>query len=349
MAESNVDFYGQLSATHPGFRECRKRLRRGELDAGFALAQEWLLREGQQDCPYTFWCFRIVAAQFLTGLGRFAEGLALFDRSLPPDCALNGLQTWTKTVQGYLECHLGHFETAETVLHDAYDEATTHGHELLLGEIQARRGTLAFRRNKWPLSRERFCDAKDIGTRYGDQYLELCGMMGIAKTVRETAGHRNAIPLFHEGLSIALKSGFKVLAGKIAGEIGNSYSFLDDLDEAERYSMSALATCAEIGQLGDCHIINANLGNMWVRRGRIDKAIQHYLDALRLAKQIHDSWSAMRWTGNLALAHFKLHEYPSAAKYVAEACRTARILGDAERLSSYLALSAQISSQGVRL
>jgi CHAT domain-containing protein len=145
-------------------------------------------------------------------------------------------------------------------------------------------------------------------------------------------------------------------------EIGELYSLLGDLASSERHLEHALEIASRIGYargVSDSHLL---LGNVELRRGRIDEAVSRYLEALSTAAAIEHRVGKSR--ANLRLAAVRLEQNRSSealrrAQAGLEAARTIpslalqaegyRISGDAERIMGHVDRALQHYNEGESL
>lgn len=93
-----------------------------------------------------------------------------------------------------------------------------------------------------------------------------------------------------------------------ANALGNSYSTLGQSRSAIEHYQQALAIAREIGDRGNEGAFLGNLANSYRELGQTGRAIQHYQQALAIAREIGDRSSEGLWLGNLGSAYRVLGE-----------------------------------------
>ena len=104
-------------------------------------------------------------------------------------------------------------------------------------------------------------------------------------------------------------------------DLGNERFELSDLDRAEQHYAEALAIYREIGHRLGEANALGNLGAVHFQQGDLDRAEQHHRDALNIQREIGNRLSEANQLGNLGLLAAKRSEREQARELLTEVLR----------------------------
>jgi tetratricopeptide (TPR) repeat protein len=329
-----------------GLLEGRAKLNAGDYHGALRLAEQALDEARMQGWPLDYWAARALQIEAMASLGKAREVLDLLHgEPIPVHFHETPLYLELKLREAYCELLLGRFAEAENILRKLRGEASLRGDALMAAQVDIQMGNLHFYRRQWGEARRSYDAAYAAAVKHKNAFVEVLASTGVAKARREALGYKDALPCFLEALRRSRELGNKVLIAILEGEVGHCYCFLNELDQAESHLLQALALDKELSTQAHEHIHLADLGNVWLRRDRPDKAVEYFQKALAGAEKTDNSWSAMRWSYNLSLVYLKLQDYPAAETHLIRADRLSAELNDQHYQTLCLMLSAQINSE----
>jgi tetratricopeptide (TPR) repeat protein len=113
-----------------------------------------------------------------------------------------------------------------------------------------------------------------------------------------------------------------------AGNLGNVYSTFGQNEKAIEHYQQALAIARETGDRGNEGTWLGDLGNVYSYLGQNEKAIEHYKQALAIARETGDRGSEGTWLGNRGDAERDMGQTEKAIKHIGRALAIARETGD---------------------
>jgi tetratricopeptide (TPR) repeat protein len=116
--------------------------------------------------------------------------------------------------------------------------------------------------------------------------------------------------------------------GGILGNLGLAYSALGQMEKAIEHYEQALVIAREIGDRRGEGADLGNLGNAYRALGQVDKASEYYEQALVIFCDIGDRRGEGNGLGNLGLAYYQLGQVEKAIEYYEQALVIAREIGD---------------------
>jgi tetratricopeptide (TPR) repeat protein len=133
-----------------------------------------------------------------------------------------------------------------------------------------------------------------------------------------------AIPYFKEQLIIAQTLGnFEEVCGLLAN-LGDAYAISGDVDSAKNF-YEEQRTLAELKNLPAYIGSSYNgLGYVWVKKGKIDQAIDCYLRALENYKELNDHDKQLELQVGIGLNYRKLEQWENSIVYLEQALEVAK-------------------------
>jgi tetratricopeptide (TPR) repeat protein len=116
--------------------------------------------------------------------------------------------------------------------------------------------------------------------------------------------------------------------GGILGNLGLAYSALGQVEKAIEHYDQALVIAREIGDRRNEGNWLGNIGSAYYQLGQVEKAIEHYDQALVIAREIGDRRGEGNGLGNIGLAYSDLGQVDKAIEYNKQALVIAREIGD---------------------
>jgi predicted ATPase/class 3 adenylate cyclase len=131
-----------------------------------------------------------------------------------------------------------------------------------------------------------------------------------------------------EGLSHALKTGYREGESRLLNLLGMIAFEQEKLAEAQKYFLNSLNIAEEIGNLRLQAMTLNNLGNDTLTSGNFSAAQDYYERSLKLARQIGDRSGEGLVLGNLGYIAGIQGDYSTAREYNGQALRSARQVGN---------------------
>jgi tetratricopeptide (TPR) repeat protein len=115
-----------------------------------------------------------------------------------------------------------------------------------------------------------------------------------------------------------------------ANALGTSYATLGQTGRAIEHYQQALAIAREAGDRGIESSALGSLGNSYADLGQTGRAVEHYQQALAIAREIGDRGSEGLWLGGLGSCHADLGQTGQAIDYYQQAAGIGDDIGDAQ-------------------
>jgi len=112
------------------------------------------------------------------------------------------------------------------------------------------------------------------------------------------------------------------------GQLGVAYYSLGQYQTAIEHYQQALTIAREIGDSRNEGTWLGNLGTTYTALGQPQAAIDHYQQALTIAKKISNRLDEGAWLGNLGFVYADLGQYQTAIEHYQQALTIAREIGD---------------------
>ncbi len=128
----------------------------------------------------------------------------------------------------------------------------------------------------------------------------------------------------------------KGVMGFLFGNLGLAYSDLGEIKKAIECYMQALKIAKDLGDKKGEENSLGNLGLAYIQIGQVDKAIQNYEQALQIAEEIGDIRGKGNSLGNIGLAYNQLGKIEKAIQYYKKALEIASKVGDKRGEGSHL-------------
>ena len=150
-------------------------------------------------------------------------------------------------------------------------------------------------------------------------------------------GHwRDLRATLHAGIEAARALKNRYDEGAHLNQLGLAYSHLGQLEKAIDHYQQALAISMEIGDLRGEGNDLCNLGSAYSDLGQVEKAIEHYQQALTIFREIGDRKSEGVILGNLGNVYNDLGQVEEAMEHYNWALTIAREIGDRRSEGNHL-------------
>jgi tetratricopeptide (TPR) repeat protein len=116
--------------------------------------------------------------------------------------------------------------------------------------------------------------------------------------------------------------------GVLFGSLGNAYLSIGQVERAIEYYEQALKIAREIEDRKGEGADIGNLGIAYCSLGQVERAIEYYEQAIKIAREIEDRRQEGNNLGNLGSAYYSLGEVERAIEYFKQALKIAREIGD---------------------
>jgi len=157
-----------------------------------------------------------------------------------------------------------------------------------------------------------------------DDYLDICAywqerkhLLNLALTATQAAKKRDT-------------------EGKVLGNLGLTYSHLDETEKAIDYHQQALVISQEINNRKWEGVDLSNLGDAYADLGEVEKAINYHQQALIISQEIGDRQGEIQDLGSLGGAYTKLGKVEKTVDYYQQALTISREIGDRQEEGKYL-------------
>ncbi len=140
----------------------------------------------------------------------------------------------------------------------------------------------------------------------------LCNKSGVLNRLEK---YKEAVAILEEAYAISVKLEDPALTSAILGNLGESYQFMKDLKNAEKYSLECLQIRLELADSNDICYSYISLSNIYVDQGKYRKAVACALKAKVIAE--NNNWGSSRYDAyhTLAKSYYELGDYKLSADY----------------------------------
>lgn len=186
-------------------------------------------------------------------------------------------------------------------------------------------------------ARARFEECLSLARRSGDRLLE-CAVLGyLANLFREQGSFDEATECYDTALALARRHGYRRSEGALLGNRGLLLWLQGRLDEARGKFEAALAIAREAGDRRLEISWLGNLGLLEKGQGRLPEARASFGAVLVASREIGDQRQEGLALGNLGVLHAEAGEYDEALPVLETALAIARSMGDRRHEGSRLA------------
>jgi len=206
---------------------------------------ESLRRYPSQDSEW-HWRFRVLKAEILDRQGLHAESLELLESELPPLLAKSDVAVRRKFTQGVANAWLRRPANATRLLSEA-ETLARENHPELLGEVELRRGAVAFLEGDLMRAATAYQDALQIARAQKDLYAETLALAGLGAVATKEERFDESIDWHEAALQLAQSLDAQRSLAQILGNMGWAYRSLGDFDSALAFYKRAEEVSARAG------------------------------------------------------------------------------------------------------
>lgn len=314
------------------------------------LAREGLLLASDPNTAL-HWKFKIILSEALIQKRDSKGTLELLSEEMPerPDFQVFRCMQSMNQARALLQRRKsGDLEISSDLLKESWQRASRLNSAPLLARIQLRKGYQAFweaqdlegqrRQERLSESEEFFRDATKRAEALGDPDLQATSSGSLSFFLTETLRHSEAIEQYQISLQLAKRAGNRNTEQKTTGNMGWSYYWLGDLQQAKQLLSKAEEMAGSLGILTDRHRWVGDLGAVYYAEKNYLEAIDRFQEAYEISNQLPEKkslWVA-RWLHNLSTASLRLNRLEQAEQYNRQARELKESLEESERRDSML-------------
>jgi CHAT domain-containing protein len=329
-----------ISATHCTFTHSPDEAYRhawslyvsGDLPAAAReLAPEVNRRRRDADSPW-HWKFRLLDAEVLLAQGKRQEAEALLRDSPAPKPELEQLE-----IRRLLDlaASLDATRSAEAEAMLARARARVRDPELAI-RLQLVEGVVLLNQRKTAEAEAAFRSAADMAGRQAIDYWQAQALSNLAYACRLNHRYEESVEAGLRALAVAEKTGARRVAAQAHGNLGSTYSYLGEFEQAVSHEEQSAKMLEQVGDRANLAIGLGELGLLYDRQGDTAKAAAAYQRAYQLARELGRDRDAERHAENLSLTLIKDRQWDQAAYWSENASRLADLTHDQQALP-YLA------------
>jgi CHAT domain-containing protein len=300
----------------PEYRSAWLKLKRGELNAALAEADEALgrLPSSQNDWRSRF---TVLKAETFARQRRTDDALVLLTPELPPSLSKTDTAVWRKLAQCYASALAGQMKEAQNFLEEA--EALAKDQQPgLLGEVALRRGTMTFLRGDASGAGIAFREALRIAQTRQDLFLEANALGSLGLTATKQEHYDESIGWFDSALRLSQSIGARSAVAKTFGNLGWSSFEMGDIENARALFSQAEEESSKLGLLGDRVYWLNNIGSVYFAQRDYASAEATWRKALGLSRDINDQAGIAECFENLALLELRRGKFSQARQDLEE-------------------------------
>jgi|HubBroStandDraft_2_1064218.scaffolds.fasta_scaffold35202_3 tetratricopeptide (TPR) repeat protein len=226
--------------------------------------------------------------------------------------------------RGFAFTQLGRFAEAREMLEEALRLAATSGFFQVISHIEINRATLFFYLCDYESVETCGRSALAIAVEFRFAEVEASASAAIGKSLMYRQRWAEAVPWYERSVEVFARNGFDYYAMSMRADLGACHFALYEDEKADRLFTQALQNSRDVGALARYHIDLANMGCLHLRRGEHRAALDHFQEAVDIARKLGDSISTVKWLCNLTLTHSCMGNPDLAAVCENEAMRIQR-------------------------
>ncbi len=304
----------------------RAAYKRGKIERAVRICGAGIAEAQSEKDVLQFFRLRILLSQCHWAKGEYEEALLLTDPSPPdsPDLVDPYTKAQLLNQRGFAFTQLGRFAEARTTLQEALHLAVAS--ELLhaVGQIEINRATLLFYLCDYESVEACGRSALAIAERVRSAEIEASASAAVGKSLMYRQRWAEAIPWYERAVEVFAREGFDYYAMSMRADLGACHFALYEDNKANQLFTQALQNSREAGATARYHIDLANMGCLHLRRGEYPAALDHFQEAVDIARKLGDSISTVKWLCNLAVTHSCMGKPDLAAACEKEASRIQR-------------------------
>ena len=274
------------------------KLKRGDTAAAL-LETDAALRKYSSPGSEWYWRFLHLKAEILVWQRRSAEALLLLRNPLPSSYATTDLAVWRGLTLGMANAFLLDFDSAQHHLSEAESLARAQ-HPDLLGELELRKGTLAFYRQDFAAAAVAYQNSLGIAREQKNGFLQAAALGSLGLVATKIEHYDESIDWNRQALQLSQSLDAQVSVAKTFGNMGWAYYELGDFENALNLYEQAIAASKKAGLKGPQVDWQINVGNVHHSKGDFAAARTDYQEALTLARDFDNHIAITECYENLA-------------------------------------------------
>lgn len=179
---------------------------------------------------------------------------------------------------------------------------------LNIGQLHAQLGNIALS-NKYYKITEAICEKFDIG------FGLAMTRSNMAENMISELKYEEALPLYLSALPYFEEKEALQEMGEQYNYIGETYTHLDSLQNAEDYFIKSLTIAQKIGEKGMQIIANKNLGGLFLRAKKYSEALRFFKEGLRISELSNNKLELVKIYPQIAETYAKLNDFKNANDY----------------------------------
>jgi len=321
-------------ATRRDYDRLEAEFRRGDLVQVAGSAQQHAAKLARQ--PLWQWKYRLLAAESLTLLSRYAEAGKLVAEDPPENLPAERVRAWIDRAQ------LRFPKTAEAaeLLHRARAQASAPEQEIRAELVE---GNLESYQNHPARAEELYRSALAVATRIGDLHYQANALNNISVARRRLNRYEDSLDFAQRALSVAESGQALRMAAAAHGSLGTSYAYLGQFEAALQHELQSIRMDEQMGQREFAMYAIGELGGIYHRMARFGDAIEQYDRAFALAVELGKTREAARFAQNTSEARSNSGQWDSAQEWNGRAAELAQQSGATSTLPYLMLTRAEIA------
>jgi CHAT domain-containing protein len=281
------------------YQDCWLKLRRGDTAAALQETDTALQKFSSSNSEW-YWRFLHLKAEILVWQRRSTDALALLQSPLPPIYATTDLAVWRQLTLGMASAFLLDFDSAQHDLSQA-EILSRAQHPELLGEVELRKGTLAFYRQDFAAAEAAYQKCLEAARNHQNGFLQAAAFGSLGLVATKTEHYDESIDWNRQALQLSQSLDAKVSVAKTLGNMGWAYYELGDFENASELYEQAIAASKMAGLRGPQIDWEVNIGNVHYSKGELAASRLSYQEALTLAREFENRMAMTECYENLAI------------------------------------------------
>ncbi len=173
-----------------------------------------------------------------------------------------------------------------------------------------------------------------------DNIVDIDARLDLAKQLRDRSDFDGALTIYREVLAGALERGETLLTADMRCDIGGLLCFMDP-NAAYEPLQQAMNDYEQIGNRSRIARAHGRLANLHRIQGRIELALEHYHQGMKIFREDDEPEQLLILLGNLAGFLYEYQHPEEAENYIKEAIDLARVAKDRDKEAWYLTMYAK--------
>jgi len=308
--------------------------RRGDLVQVAASARQQATKLASQ--PRWHWQYRLLAAESLTLLSRYAEAGKLVAEDPPEYLPAERVRAWIDRAQLRFQKST---EAAE-LLHRARAQASAPEQEIRVDLVE---GNLEAYQGHPARAEELYRAALAIATKIGDLHYQANALNNISVARRRLNRYEDSLAFAQRAVTVAESGNALRMAAAAHGSLGTSYAYLGQFESALDHELQSIRMDEQMGQREFAMYAIGELGLIYHRMDRFAEAIVQYQRAFALASELGKPRDGARFAENASEALSLTGQWDIAQEWNTRASELAEQSGATSTLPFLLLTRAEIA------